>query len=81
MEIKGLDKVENKLVFHAGTKFENNKFFTFGGRVLNVVGIDKSLERAIKKAYEVGSLINFNQKYFRTDIGNKAFKYFKEEEQ
>ena len=40
-----------------------------------------NLETAIKKAYEVGNIINFNQKYFRTDIGNKAFKYFKEEEQ
>jgi len=81
MEIKGLDNVENELVFHAGTKFENDKFFTFGGRVLNVVGIDKSLEEAIKKAYELGNFIDFDQKYFRTDIGKKAFKYLKEEEQ
>ena len=81
MEINGLERVEDEIVFHAGTKVKDNKIFTSGGRVLNVVGIDESLDEAIKKAYEIGDLIIFDQKYFRTDIGKKAFKYFKKEEQ
>ena len=57
-------------------KIENStKIFT------SCNGIDKSLNEAINKAYRVVDLIDFKEKYFRTDIGKKAFKYYNKEEQ
>ena len=58
-----------------GTKLVNNQCFTDGGRVLNVVGMHTSLDRAISKAYEVSKLIDYDGKFYRTDIGKKAFKH------
>ena len=81
MQISGLDELDNELIFHAGTKIQDEKFITSGGRVINVVGIDSSLNEAINKAYRVVDSINFKEKYFRTDIGKKAFKYYNNEEQ
>src|SRR6056297_637643 len=46
-EIFGLDEVENAIVFHAGTKEEDGKLYTSGGRVLNIVGSGADLESAI----------------------------------
>tara|TARA_B100001750_G_C15453857_1_gene570445 strand:- start:168 stop:1448 length:1281 start_codon:yes stop_codon:yes gene_type:complete len=80
MKIKGLNNVQDKIVFHAGTKLENNDFLTNGGRVLNVVGIDENLKQSIFKAYELANIIDFKDKYFRSDIGMKAFKYLEEKE-
>ena len=81
MEIKGLNYLNDEIVFHAGTKLKNNKIVSSGGRVLNVVGIDECLEEAISKAYYLCKQIDFKEKYFRTDIGQKAFKYYKVKEQ
>ncbi len=74
-EIFGLDKLENSkdvLVFHAGTKLSNGRYYTSGGRVLNVVGVGDTLKEAIDKAYQVVSLIEFENKYHRNDIGKKG---------
>ena len=79
MKITGLSDLENNIVFHAGTKLENNNFLTNGGRVINVVGIDSKLKKSILKAYALIDKINFDGKYFRKDIGKKAFKYFEGE--
>ena len=81
MEIEGLEKLNDEIVFHAGTKLKNNKIVSNGGRVLNVVGVDQCLNDAISKAYSLSKLINFEDKYFRKDIGQKAFKYYKVKEQ
>ena len=73
--ITGLDDVEKDcLVFHAGTKKNiNGEIITNGGRVLNVVGRSKNnLKEAIDMAYRNVNLINFENKYFRTDIGMKG---------
>ena len=75
MHISGLNAIEDKMVFHAGTKLVNNEYVTNGGRVLNVVGIDSSLDLAISKAYDISKLINYDSKFYRKDIGQKAFKY------
>ncbi|MCX7641975.1 MAG: phosphoribosylamine--glycine ligase [Elusimicrobiales bacterium] len=77
-EITGLDeaeKISDVLIFHAGTKKIDNKFFTSGGRVLNVVGIGKTLQEAIDTSYRVVDKIYFENKYFRTDIGKKGLIY------
>jgi phosphoribosylamine--glycine ligase len=73
--IKGLDRVdENCIVFHAGTKTsEIGEAISTGGRVLNVVGrSEKSLKQAIENAYKNIDLIEFENKYFRKDIGKKG---------
>jgi len=78
-EISGLEEVsENALVFHAGTKFENNKFWTDGGRVLSVVGAGATLQDAIKNTYTEVDKINFENKYFRSDIGAKGIAQISE---
>ncbi|MEO0151790.1 MAG: phosphoribosylamine--glycine ligase [candidate division WOR-3 bacterium] len=70
-EIKNLDKVDEKevIVFHSGTEIIDNKFITTGGRVLNVVGFGESKEEAREKAYKYASIIDFENKYYRKDIG------------
>ncbi len=77
--ITGLDNVEkldDVIVFHAGTKLdEKGNIVTNGGRVLNVVGLDEDFKEAQKKAYDAIKLINFDKMYYRTDIGNKAYKH------
>ncbi len=77
--INGLDRaeqLEDVIVFHAGTKRDNNgNIITNGGRVLNVVGIDREFKKAQEKAYSAIKLINFENMHYRKDIGNKAYKY------
>ncbi len=68
VEIKGLNKCKS-IVFHAGTKSENNKFFTNGGRVLNITAKGESPKEAIKNAYSGIENIHFEGMYFRNDIG------------
>ena len=60
-------------MFHAGTKLSDGKVLTSGGRVLNVAGkSSKSLKEAIDTAYKNADIINFENKYFRKDIGKKG---------
>ena len=77
MQIKGLDKMQDEMIFHAGTRMIDNHYFTNGGRILNVLGIDSSLESAISKSYDIINLIDYDEKYFRTDIGKKAVSSFR----
>ena len=71
-EIKGLDTFKGKdgyYVFHAGTKFEDGKIVTNGGRVLGVVAKGDDLKAARANAYEATEWIDFANKYKRNDIG------------
>jgi phosphoribosylamine--glycine ligase len=47
--IKGLENIEGSIVFHAGTKAENDKILTNGGRVLAVTSLDSDFRKALKK--------------------------------
>ena len=71
--ISGLEKFsaedENKKIFFAGVKSDNGNFLTNGGRVLNVVAIENSLDGAITKAYDNVKEISFKDNYYRKDIG------------
>ncbi|MFN2261648.1 MAG: phosphoribosylamine--glycine ligase, partial [Psychroflexus sp.] len=70
--IYGLDKIENSkdiFICHAGTKKENDQILTNGGRVLAVTTFDDNFESALKKAYQIVNTIDFDKKYFRTDLG------------
>ena len=75
-EIFGLDQTfEDGFVFHAGTKKQDAKIITNGGRVLGVTGLGDTLESAIKHAYEITEKISWENKYLRTDIGKKGLSY------
>ena len=71
--ISGLEKFsaedENRKIFFAGVKSNNENFLTNGGRVLNVVAIENSLDGAITKAYDNVKGISFKDNYYRKDIG------------
>lgn len=71
-EISGLDEVsDGVVVFHAGTKLENGKFYTSGGRVLGVVAKGADMQAARKIAYENVEKIHFEGAQYRKDIGIK----------
>lgn len=74
-EIAGLDTKGNHLdatIYHAGTKLEDGKYKTNGGRVLGVTVKDNSLIQALAKAYKAVDTISFDKKHYRKDIGAKA---------
>ncbi len=73
-EISGLSEVNKSVVFHAGTKFENEKVVTNGGRVMAVSSSALDIESALKKSYESIEKINFKGKSFRKDIGFDLIK-------
>lgn len=71
-EITGLDsqgQVDGAVVYHAGTKFEDGKFYTNGGRVLGVTALAPTLDAALEKAYDAVKKIHFEKMHYRTDIG------------
>ena len=77
IEIKNLDEIflkNNEFIFHAGTKNENTKIFSNGGRVLNLVVISKEFEESRNKAIELITKINWPNGFFRKDIGFKVIK-------
>ena len=73
-EITGLNLDENQqaMVFHAGTKLDNGKVLTNGGRVLGVTALGLNINQAIKNAYSVVDKIKWDGIHFRKDIGSKA---------
>lgn len=73
-EIKGIKQAEmdsSIIIFHSGTKKENGKYFTNGGRVLGVTALDKDLGKAKERAYKAVKKIHFEDAYYRKDIGIK----------
>jgi phosphoribosylamine--glycine ligase len=74
-EISGLDqvaKLNDLVVFHAGTKKIGDRILTSGGRVLGVTGLGATIKEAINKTYAAVGKINFEGMHFRKDIGKKA---------
>ncbi|MEZ4853142.1 phosphoribosylamine--glycine ligase [Flavobacterium sp.] len=69
-EISGLVEANtDSIVFHAGTKLENNKVLTNGGRVLAVTSYGKTYQEAIAQSYNSINKISFDKMYYRKDIG------------
>lgn len=62
------------VIFHAGTKIENNKLVTNGGRVLGVSALSDTLEEALKKAYKAIEKISFKGMQYRKDIGKSTLE-------
>jgi len=74
-EIFGLDKtakMDDVVVFHAGTRKAQAKYFTNGGRVLGVTGLGNTIKEAIGTAYQAVEKINFEGMHYRKDIGKRA---------
>ena len=74
-EILGLDN--STLIFHSGTKYEDDTYYTNGGRVLSVIGSGDTLKSAIDNAYYNVKKIKFQNMYFRNDIGIKGLNFLK----
>ena len=68
-DIRNLEEFSNSKIFHAGTKKENNRILSDGGRVIACTGYGKSLEDALKNSYKLADNISWDNKYFRKDIG------------
>jgi len=73
-KITGIAEAEKlgALIFHAGTKADGKDIVTAGGRVLNVVKVDRDLKSAIQGAYAAAEKIRFDRKMLRKDIGQKG---------
>ena len=67
--ITGLEKVANSIVFHAGTKMQEDMLVTQGGRVLAVSSLGKNRTDALANSYTNAELIQFEKKYYRKDLG------------
>lgn len=68
-EITGLDKVDGSLVFHAGTKLSGSSILTDGGRLMAVTSFGDDIVEASELSRKNASLINYDNKYYRRDIG------------
>ncbi|MGH9521360.1 MAG: phosphoribosylamine--glycine ligase [Terriglobales bacterium] len=76
-EISGLDeasKIEGVRIFHAGTTLRDGRYYTAGGRVLNVCARAQDLDEALRRAYAAAEKIHFDGMYYRHDIGARALK-------
>ena len=75
-EITGFDLIpKNAMVFHAGTKKQDGKILSNGGRVLGVTALGDTLASAISNAYIAAEKISWSHKYCRKDIGKKGLSY------
>ena len=75
VEIKDLEKImtdKNEFIFHAGTKKENSRIFSNGGRVLNFVVLSKEFKMCREKAIKLLNQLNWSNGFFRRDIGYKV---------
>ncbi len=78
-KIFGLDetgKLDDVVVFHAGTKEQDGDIVTNGGRVLGVTALGETVSKAKMRAYEAVDMIKFDGAYCRRDIADKAIKGF-----
>jgi len=74
-EISNLENIANSLIFHAGTKLENNKVVTNGGRVIAVTSLANSIEEALQISFDNAKNIDFENKYYRKDIGKDLLNF------
>jgi len=67
--ISGLEEVEKSIVFHAGTRKEEDKVLTNGGRVMAITSFGRTIEEALSKSFDNAEKVKFDGKYYRKDIG------------
>ncbi len=69
-EMTGFENLPSEIIpFHAGTKLENDKTLTAGGRVIALTALGKDIKEALEISYSGAEVIDFEGKYFRSDIG------------
>lgn len=82
-EIHGLDEkgqIEGSFVYHSGTKLENGKYYTAGGRVLGITSVAPTLKEALDKSYASIKNISWQDMHYRKDIGQRALKAISDNE-
>lgn len=67
--ISGIEDIKESIVFHAGTKNENEQLRTSGGRVIALTSFGENIEEALTKSFASAEKISFKGKYYRKDIG------------
>ncbi len=67
--ISGIEEVTDSIVFHAGTALKDNQIVTNGGRVMAVSSYGNNKEEALALSFKNAQKIQFENKYFRSDIG------------
>lgn len=67
--MNGFDKVTESMLFHSGTTMKGNEIVTNGGRVLAITSYGATLKEALVKSYTSAEKIEYQGKYYRTDIG------------
>lgn len=67
--ITGIDNITDSIIFHAGTKMQDGELVTNGGRVLAITSYGATIDEAIAKSMANAQKIDFEAKYYRTDIG------------
>ena len=67
--ISGTEKVEDSIVFHAGTRIDGEKVVTAGGRVISVSSYGNDMKKALATSYKNAEIIDFEGKYYRKDLG------------
>lgn len=73
-KITGLEKVENSIVFHAGTNLVDDHVITSGGRVLAITSLAGTMEKALEISYRNAKQVDFDKKNFRSDLGQDLLK-------
>ena len=68
-EISGFENIKESIVFHAGTKLENDKVVSSGGRVMAITSFGNTIEDALEKTYKSVDKISFEKMNYRKDIG------------
>jgi len=74
-KISNLDTVKESIVFHSGTRSEDDTVLTNGGRVLAITSFGKTIEEAVQRSYVAADKIKYEGKYFRRDIGKDLMNY------
>ncbi len=72
--ISGLDKTQDSIIFHAGTKLENDQVLTNAGRVIAITSFGNTMEEAITKSMKNAEIISYDKKNYRKDIGQDLIK-------